>query len=329
MRLNQLAKKVGKPYTRVEKYIRKDLKIEGIEGPNSRVDNDVIEKVISKFGLGSDDVQERPKVKLETVEAVPAEIAPEERGLQDIELESATPAESVVPNLEGLGELKVEAQVEESNEVEEVVESSEEVVEVKEEQPIENITEEVKEKVITETVETEETVLHLDEEGTIVAPKVELEGFTVRGKIDIPGVTDKVEEVVEEQVVLTPEEEAELKAEEEAKLKAKEEAAEARRKKIDADAAKAAAYKAKKDKEAKAALREKIEEEKKQKREEGKKHYLNNVKQAPKGGQAKGKKKKEKAEQVVEDNKAFEDKEKYANTENLTAWQKLMRWFNT
>lgn len=316
MRLNQLAKKVGKPYTRVEKYIRKDLKIEGIEGPNSRVDNDVIEKVISKFGLGSDDVQERPKVKLETVEAVPAEIAPEERGLQDIELESATPAESVVPNLEGLGELKVEAQVEESNEVEEVVESSEEVVEVKE-------------KVITETVETEETVLHLDEEGTIVAPKVELEGFTVRGKIDIPGVTDKVEEVVEEQVVLTPEEEAELKAEEEAKLKAKEEAAEARRKKIDADAAKAAAYKAKKDKEAKAALREKIEEEKKQKREEGKKHYLNNVKQAPKGGQAKGKKKKEKAEQVVEDNKAFEDKEKYANTENLTAWQKLMRWFNT
>lgn len=316
MRLNQLAKKVGKPYTRVEKYIRKDLKIEGIEGPNSRVDNDVIEKVISKFGLGSDDVQERPKVKLETVEAVPAEIAPEERGLQDIELESATPAESVVPNLEGLGELKVEAQVEESNEVEEVVESSEEVVEVKE-------------KVITETVETEETVLHLDEEGTIVAPKVELEGFTVRGKIDIPGVTDKVEEVVEEQVELTPEEEAELKAEEEAKLKAKEEAAEARRKKIDADAAKAAAYKAKKDKEAKAALREKIEEEKKQKREEGKKHYLNNVKQAPKGGQAKGKKKKEKAEQVVEDNKAFEDKEKYANTENLTAWQKLMRWFNT
>ena len=58
-------------------------------------------------------------------------------------------------------------------------------------------------------------------------------------------------------------------------------------------------------------------------------HYLNNVKQAPKGVQAKGKKKKEKADQVVEDNKAFEDKEKYANTKNLTGWQKLMRWFNT
>ena len=108
MRLNQLAKKVGKPYTRVEKYIRKDLKIEGIEGPNSRVEEEIVNKVISKFGLYSEEVKQKPKVKLETIEAKPAEISPEDRGLEDVELDLATPAESVVPNLEGLGEENIQ-----------------------------------------------------------------------------------------------------------------------------------------------------------------------------------------------------------------------------
>ena len=62
MRLNQLAKKVGKPYTRVEKYIRKDLKIEGVEGPNTRVDDDIVQKVISKFGLAVETVNKQQKV---------------------------------------------------------------------------------------------------------------------------------------------------------------------------------------------------------------------------------------------------------------------------
>ena len=331
MRLNQLAKKVGKPYTRVEKYIRKDLNIEGIEGPNSRVGEDVVEKVISKFGLASDDISEKPKVKLETVEAVPAEISPEERGLEDIELKFATPAESVIPNLDGLGETKTDLEeVEKTASEEQVNQNLEEVIkldEVKEGvQLVGDLTEIPKEKVISETVETEETVLHLDEEGTIIAPKVELEGFTVRGKIEIPGVTDKPEEQV---VELTIEELAELKEKKELELKAQEEAAELRRRKIDSDAAKAAAFKAKKEKENKAILRKKIEEEKKLKKEEGKKHYLDNVKHAPKVSKIKGQKKKERAEKVVEDNKAFENKEKYDKDENLTSWQKLMRWFNT
>jgi hypothetical protein len=109
MRLNQLAKKVGKPYTRVEKYIRKDLKIEGIEGPNSRVDDEVVNKVIANFGLTTQNSRNKPKAKLETVEAKPAEISPEDRGLEDIKLDYATPAEAVVPNLDGLGELKSKA----------------------------------------------------------------------------------------------------------------------------------------------------------------------------------------------------------------------------
>jgi len=322
MRLNQLAKKVGKPYTRVEKYIRKDLKIEGIEGPNSRVEEEVVNKVIAKFGLHSEEVKQKPKLKLETIEAKPAEISPEDRGLEDVELDFATPAEAVVPNLEGLGEEKI--QEPNSEEIDEVdANDANEGIELN--TASEN--KEPSERVISKTLETEETILHIDEEGTIVAPKVELEGIKVRGKIDIPGVTDQPEDSSEENE-LTPEEIAQLEAEEAARLKAKEEAEEARRKKIDEEAAKALAYKEKREREEKEALRLKIEEQKEKKKEAGKKHYLNNVQQPPKAQKSK-KKKTIKLEQEAEKNKAFETKEKYASTDNMTTWQKIVRWFNT
>ena len=322
MRLNQLAKKVGKPYTRVEKYIRKDLKIEGIEGPNSRVEEEVVNKVIAKFGLHSEEVKQKPKLKLETIEAKPAEISPEDRGLEDVELDFATPAEAVVPNLEGLGEEKT--QEPNSEEIDEVdANDANEGIELN--TASEN--KEPSERVISKTLETEETILHIDEEGTIVAPKVELEGIKVRGKIDIPGVTDQPEDSSEENE-LTPEEIAQLEAEEAARLKAKEEAEEARRKKIDEEAAKALAYKEKREREEEEALRLKIEEQKEKKKEAGKKHYLNNVQQPPKAQKSK-KKKTIKLEQEAEKNKAFETKEKYASTDNMTTWQKIVRWFNT
>lgn len=322
MRLNQLAKKVGKPYTRVEKYIRKDLKIEGIEGPNSRVEEEVVNKVIAKFGLHSEEVKQKPKLKLETIEAKPAEISPEDRGLEDVELDFATPAEAVVPNLEGLGEEKI--QEPNSEEIDEVdANDANEGIELN--TASEN--KEPSERVISKTLETEETILHIDEEGTIVAPKVELEGIKVRGKIDIPGVTDQPEDSSEENE-LTSEEIAQLEAEEAARLKAKEEAEEARRKKIDEEAAKALAYKEKREREEEEALRLKIEEQKEKKKEAGKKHYLNNVQQPPKAQKSK-KKKTIKLEQEAEKNKAFETKEKYASTDNMTTWQKIVRWFNT
>ena len=328
MRLNQLAKKVGKPYTRVEKYIRKDLKIEGIEGPNSRVEEEIVNKVISKFGLHSEEVKQKPKLKLETIEAKPAEISPEDRGLEDVELDFATPAEAVVPNLEGLGEEKnQESNTQEIDDVD--ANESKEVVSINTEADVNTVAEneETSERVISKTLETEETVLHIDEEGTIVAPKVELEGIKVRGKIDIPGVTDQPEDTLEENE-LTPEEIAQLEAEEAARLKAQEEAEEARRKKIDKEAAKALAYKEKREREEEEALRLQIEEQKEKKKEAGKKHYLNNVQQPPKAQKSK-KKKTIKLEQEVEKNKAFETKEKYASTDNMTTWQKIVRWFNT
>lgn len=328
MRLNQLAKKVGKPYTRVEKYIRKDLKIEGVEGPNTRVDDDIVQKVISKFGLAVETVNNQQRVKMETIEAKPAEIAPDERGLEDIKLDFATPAEAVIPNLEGLGEVKedFESTEDELHKTDVSLEEQDVSVDVEEDLKVHSDLPKSNEKVIAETVETEETILHLDEEGTIVAPKVELEGITVKGKIDIPGVTDQTEKL-EEEVLLTPEQEAENKEIEEKRLEEEARKEEARRKKIDEDAARAAAYKAKKENEAKEALKAKIAEEKKKKREEGREYYLNSVKQVSPG--QKNKKKKTKASLEAEDNKAFESNEKYAKTENMTTWQKIVRWFNT
>ncbi len=328
MRLNQLAKKVGKPYTRVEKYIRKDLKIEGIEGPNSRVEEEIVNKVISKFGLNSEKVKQKPKMKLETIEAKPAEISPEDRGLEDVELDQATPAESVVPNLEGLGDENIQ----EYN-AEKIVEVDAKKQEFRDSSDKEIVSSTISDKkdsgerIISTTLETEGTVLHIDEEGTIVAPKIELEGIKVRGKIDIPGVTDQLEEDSEENE-LTPEEIDQLKAEEAEKIKAQESAEQERRKKIDQEAAEALAFKEKREREEQELIRLKIEEQKEKKKEAGKKHYLKNVQQPPKVQKNK-KKKSIKLEQEIEKNKAFETKEKYVSTDNMSTWQKIIRWFNT
>ena len=324
MRLNQLAKKVGRPYTRVEKYIKKDLGVEGIEGPNSKVADDIVEKVIFKFGLAPKVVPEKEKPKMETVEAKPAEISPEERGIEEVNISGldSTPAELIVPNLEGLGKAKIE-EVELVEEKEVVVEQTEKVVEV---------AEILAKSKIVETIETDETTLHVDQEGVIVAPKAELEGFKVRGKIDLPGAKAKKEVEAEEPelvIELTQEEQAEKDAKAEAEKLAKEEtkakAKTDREKRVKAEAARAEKYKAEKEAKAQVELRKRIEEKKKWKKEEGKKHYLNKVQDAP---VPKAKKKKLKALEISEDD-AFEINEKYKITENMTTWDKIVRWFNT
>jgi len=328
MRLNQLAKKVGKPYTRVEKYIRKDLNIEGIEGPNSRVDEEIANKVISKFGLFKQDIKDESKVKLQTVEAKPAEISPEDRGLEDINLDYAIPAESVVPNLEGLGE-KATQEINNQNKDEVDSSKTEENTSLDSSASSTHLmeTENPSERVISKTLETEETVLHIDQNGTIIAPKVELEGIKVRGKIDIPGVTDQIEDTPDE-VELTQEEKEDLKKKEAQSIKAAEAAEEAKRKKIDQDAAKILALKEKRAQEEKEVLRLQIEKEREKKKELGKKHYLNTVKQVPKPIKSK-KKKSIKLNKDIEKNNSFETKEKFVSTDNMTAWQKIVRWFNT
>lgn len=347
MRLNQLAKKVGKPYTRVEKYIRKELNVEGIEGPNARVEDDIVEKVIHKFGIAKEGAVADVKPKLTTVEAKPADINPEETGLEEVNLKKieSTPAEILKPNLEGLETAKKEV----SNNADQekgaqgnTIESDASVGEGENKEvaeATESDIETTKKEEVVNTIETEDTVLHLDEEGTIVAPKVKLEGFKVKGKIDLPfnsksdkessadAVVDSDQEEVEakEEVVLTEEEIQNKEAEAKKALEEEQKKIKARQKNIDTEAAKAAAYKAEKEKREEEKLRRQIEEEKRKKREEGRQHYINQVQ--PK--QSKPKKKKVKAKAEKESDDSFEIKEKYQNTENLTTWQKIVRWFNT
>lgn len=345
MRLNQLAKKVGKPYTRVEKYIRKELNVEGIEGPNARVEDDIIEKVIYKFGIAKEEAVAEAKPKLTSVEAKPAEINPEETGLEDVNLKKieSTPAEILKPNLEGLETAKEEIpnDAEQEESAQETTIKSDALVDESENEEVTEAAEssvETTKKEVINTIETEETVLHLDEEGTIVAPKVKLEGFKVKGKIDLQSnsksdkkTTDNQlddsgqEDVQLEDVVLTEEDIQNKEAEAKKALEEEQKAVKARQKKIDAEAAKAAAYKAEKEKRKEEKLRKQIEEEKRKKREEGRKHYINQVQ--PK--QSKPKKKKVKTKVEKEADNSFEIKEKYQNTENLTTWQKIVRWFNT
>lgn len=337
MRLNQLAKKVGRPYTRVEKYLVKELGIEGIEGPNSKVDEEIIEKVIYKFGE-SDGKEKEPikKVELKTIEAVAADIRPEETGIEeaDLEFKAPTPAEAVKPEIE-LNDVKIlnvtDAPVVEET-TEEPVESEikAETEEVVEEQVIEQeeTVEAVEEKITT--VETGETTLHLDEEGVIKAPKVELEGIKVMGKIDLPQPkAEVVEEETNEEGEATTEENGEAVAE----VKAEPKPSKPKRKKPSPEA-----LEAKRQKRKQAQLQAEREEfeknnaEQRAKEKEAKRqHYLEQVKA---NTPVKKKVKKvtvesQDAKKEASDTKAFEQKHKYEGVENLTTWQKIVKWFNT
>mgnify|MGYP003685266489 CR=1 FL=1 len=323
MRLNQLAKKVGKPYTRIEKFLVKECGMEEVDGPNTKVSDEIIEKVIYKFGLAEDNKTESAKrVVLKTVEAVEAQIRPEEKGIEeaDISYKKPTPAEAVKPVIE-LEDVKMSdgiVPVTESVEIEEVViEEKTEVLteEVKavEEKPIK-----VEEEITT--VDTGETTLHIDNEGVIKAPKVELEGIKVMGKIDLPQPkvaekeeiteADKTEESTTEEKVETPVVITKPKK----KGPSQDEIDARRAKRLEAK---------------RLAERETFEKEnaalKKKEKAAKKEHYAKKEKAAPKVS----KKKSNKVIQQAEDNKAFETKEKYQSTENLSIYQKIVRWFNT
>lgn len=335
MRLNQLAKKVGKPYTRVEKYLVKECGLEGIDGPNTKVDEAVIEKVIYKFGLAEDNKEEAPKkVVLKTIEAVAAEIKPEEKGIKEADhaINAPTPAEAVKPQI-NLEDIQVNPtpivseEVASEEPVAEVVETENEEIET----PIAEVVEETQVPVINEevtTVDTGETTLHLDADGVIKAPKVELEGIKVMGKIDLPEPKVEVEEETEadaEEVTATetPEEAPKEEVKKPAKPKKKKPSAdqiEARRlKRIEAQ---------------KQAEREKFElenAERLQKEKEAKKlHYQNAMKNnQPVKKKAKKSKTDVDAAKEAQDTQKFEQKHKYEGVENLSTWQKVVKWFNT
>lgn len=327
MRLNQLAKKVGKPYTRIEKFLVKECGMTEVDGPNTKVSKDIIDKVIYKFGLAEDNRNESAKkVVLKTVEAVEAQIRPEEKGIEEAEISfnAPTPAESVKPVIE-LDDVKM------SNKVSPLAET---VTEKEEEENTEEKTEinsskedKVEDNIIA--VETEETTLHFDKEGVIKAPKVELEGIKVMGKINLPKLKNTEDpEVVASEEGLDATSNNEGSKEEGIGLETPNIVHKSKKKNTtqdELDDRRAKRIEAKKKSE-----RELIEKEnkalKKKEKAAKKQYYAQQDKSAPKAA----KKKNAKVLQKSEDNKAFETKEKYnTNDENLSLYQKIVRWFNT
>jgi hypothetical protein len=331
MRLNQLAKKVGKPYTRIEKFLVKECGMEEVDGPNTKVSDDIIEKVIYKFGLAEDNKTDSVKrVVLQTVEAVEAQIRPEEKGIEesDIFYKEPTPAEAVKPVIE-LEDVKMSKTEETISEVviEEQENKVEDKVEVVAEVEVEDVTEpivEIEETKVEEnitTIDTGETTLNIDNEGVIKAPKVKLEGIKVMGKIDLP--QPKV--IEEEEVVTEASDDGEAKEE----VKTEAPVVVSKPKKKGPSQSEMDARRNKRLEARKVAEREVFEKEnkalKKKEKAAKKDHYSQKEKAAPKVP----KKKNPKVGQKVEDNKAFDTKEKYKSTENLSTYQKIVRWFNT
>lgn len=332
MRLNQLAKKVGKPYTRIEKFLVKECGMTEVDGPNTKVSKDIIDKVIYKFGLAEDNKNESAKkTVLKTVEAVEAQIRPEEKGIEETEISfnAPTPAESVKPVIE-LDDVKMSNK---ANTVSETVteEEEEEDTEEKSEIDSEKITSGQEDKVEDNilSVETEGTTLNFDKEGVIKAPKVELEGIKVMGKINLPKPKNTEDpEVVAPEKVLDATTDNEDSKEEGIVVETLNIVPKPKKKNTsqdELDARRAKRIEAKKKSE-----RESIEKEnkalKKKEKDAKKQYYAQQDKSAPKIA----KKKNTKVSHKSEDNKAFETKEKYKTPdEDLSVYQKIVKWFNT
>ena len=316
MRLNQLAKKVGKPYTRIEKFLIKECGMTKVEGPNTKLSNDIVDKVIYKFGLAEDNKSESSKkTVLKTVEAIEAEISPEEKGIEESEIsfDAPTPAESVKPVIE-LDDVKMSPK---ETDVTKIISKDEEISTEDRNEAISETSDsndsESNEEGNINTVQTGETTLHIDKEGVVKAPKVELEGIKVMGKINLPKP-----KVVEDPEIIDSKEE-----EESTNVPSKPKKSDILQDEIDLKRTKRLEAKKK-------AERESIEKEylalRKKEKEAKKQYYAQQEKSPPKTV----KKKSSKVSQKSEDNKAFETKEKYkiAN-EDLTLFQKLIKWFNT
>ena len=329
MRLNQLAKKVGKPYTRIEKFLVKECGMTEVDGPNTKVSNDIIDKVIYKFGLAEDNKgQSSKKVVLKTVEAVEAQIRPEEKGIEETEISfnAPTPAESIKPVIK-LDDVKM------SNKITPVSEDVTKEEDTKEKSEIDSNKvssgqEETSENNII-TLETEEATLHFDKEGVIKAPKVELEGIKVMGKINLPKPKKTEDpELVDSEEGLDEITDNSNSKKEDVNLKTSNIVPNPQKKNTsqdELDARRAKRIEAK-NKLERALIEKENKALKKKEKNAKKQYYAQQEKAAPKIG----KKKNPKVLHQSEDNKPFETKEKYKiPDDNLSLYQKIVRWFNT
>ena len=170
MRLGQLARKVNKNQDEVRRFIEKEFKVELNHDPNVKIEEDHMNAVIAEFYV--EEVVEEKPIKAVEAEKVEEPVQEEPKAEEPVAEETPEIEEDIVTE-----EVNEEVAVAETEEVEETTSEVEEQVEE---------TEEELDPFIERPVDPDAEL--------IKAPKVELEGFKVVGKIDLP-----VEKVVEEE----------------------------------------------------------------------------------------------------------------------------------
>lgn len=291
MRVRQLAKDLGITITRLEKFLSNNLEMEQVHNPNLKLEDDAVNKAIAHFGLKEKPVisEIKSKISNEKLSAISEDIS-------DNDLNNEIKPEEI-----------------KTTPISDNIPSNKEVEEVQSKEDISG----------TKLVETGETTLHI-KNGVITAPKVELKGITIKGKIDLP--SPKVVENNEEENS-TVNDENELKGEnkEEKKIipvytpKPKKKKIIKKNSSIPIEPT----LQEIKEKE-KAELEKRLAQQKEYQEKLRKEHYFKEVQ--PKTKKVQKKKKKE----IVEKHNEVinQDNNKVKENEPTSAWGKFIAWLN-
>ncbi|MFD1553905.1 hypothetical protein DNU06_14125 [Putridiphycobacter roseus] len=195
MRLGQLARRLERKPQELVDFLIKEHEIAIETDLNTKIEGVALELVMEAFKV------ELPPVDLPEAVEVPVPIE-EEITVELVEVpEAIEPVETVVESVE-LPEIEIEivempeAEIALSDEEIENVAAAAVVAEIDAEEPTETVTEHVVEKIARVGEDGEELPELIVEDGVIKAPKLELDGFKVVGKIELPTIKRSVEFLV-------------------------------------------------------------------------------------------------------------------------------------
>ena len=352
MRLGQLARKLNIKPTQIVSFLTKEHSISIEDSLNSKIEDTILELVISKFKVTiPEKVVLRAKKTIESVDPITESITEpviettsnsinEEDYLEiEEEIDIDTLIESVTEEVANeifeeeaideaidvaidnivIDELNITNEVVENDLITEPVKSTEEIVE------IESTTKAAKIENLTAYDEDGEPIELTVVDGVIKAPKKELEGFKVIGKIDLPqkakaisfittknGESIDITETIEQTRVELTEHKREkyLARVEKRKLASKGKPSKSRRTLSEMDI---------REKQNKLAIEKQIQQNK-VKKEQQKKHYEQNKKIITKPSTKKKKQNTKKGD--LKDMKTYDK-------EPTTKWGRIWKWFNT
>lgn len=183
MRLAQISRKINKKPTEVLSYIQQEFNIQLAPKANTKIPEDLLEKIINHFEAQSPNTSENTPIE---------EVATEAPTLPEVEEEATTEKEP-----ETIAEVTPEV-AEESVAVAEVEAIEEVEIEEKEVQADLSPEAENTPQIETEDGVEDEVILNI-ENGVIRVPKVAVEGIKVIGKMDIASPKKEEEEEPEEE----------------------------------------------------------------------------------------------------------------------------------